>query len=91
MKFLTGPTFVFAILVLAPVSHLACQTQGHLANSVDSILSDYDRADSPGWAVLVVQDGEVALRRGYGMASLEHQHRGTEHLVELLDFLLILV
>lgn len=49
------------------------QQQDQLSLQVDSIFSDYDRTDSPGWAVLVVRNGEILLRRGYGMANLEHE------------------
>jgi CubicO group peptidase (beta-lactamase class C family) len=37
------------------------------------MFAEYDRTDSPGWAVLVVRDGQVVLRRGYGVANLEHE------------------
>jgi len=39
---------------------------------VDAIFAAYDNTRSPGCAVGVIQDGEFVLRRGYGMANLEH-------------------
>ena len=39
---------------------------------LDAIFKRWDRKDGPGAAVLVVQDGEVVHRKGYGMADLEH-------------------
>lgn len=40
---------------------------------VDRLFASVDKEDSPGAAVLVVQDGKVVLRRGYGAANLEHR------------------
>jgi CubicO group peptidase (beta-lactamase class C family) len=42
------------------------------ASRVDSVFAKYDREPSPGLAIVVVQDGRVVLRRGYGLASMEH-------------------
>jgi CubicO group peptidase (beta-lactamase class C family) len=41
-------------------------------SKIDQIFAAYDKADSPGCAVAIVQDGAVAYERGYGMADLEH-------------------
>ena len=38
---------------------------------VDAIFRDVDRSDSPGCAVGVYRDGQIAYARGYGMANLE--------------------
>lgn len=38
---------------------------------VDAVFSEYDRTDSPGCALGVVQDGELVYARGYGMADLD--------------------
>jgi len=38
---------------------------------VDRIFAAYDRSDSPGCAVVVLRDGRVVHRRGYGRAHLE--------------------
>jgi len=38
---------------------------------VDQIFATYNRADSPGCALGVIQDGNFIYRRGYGEASLE--------------------
>src|SRR3546814_13007822 len=34
---------------------------------------DIDNENSPGAAVLVVSNGQVLLKKGYGMANLEHK------------------
>src|SRR5579871_2898824 len=38
---------------------------------VDAIFAAYNKADSPGCALGVIQNGEFAYRKNYGMASLE--------------------
>ncbi len=43
------------------------------AAKVDSLFAHLNKTTSPGMAVLVVQDGRVLLRKGYGMANLEHR------------------
>lgn len=42
-----------------------------LAAYADQLLAAAYPADQPGAAALVIQDGKVVLRRGYGMANLE--------------------
>lgn len=43
-----------------------------LESELDDIFADYDRFDSPGCAVAVVQNGEIVFKKGYGIANLEH-------------------
>jgi CubicO group peptidase (beta-lactamase class C family) len=43
-----------------------------LSREVDALFERWHRPDSPGAAVLVIHDGRVVHRAGYGMASLEH-------------------
>lgn len=38
---------------------------------IDAVFKDLDRPDSPGCALAVIRDGQIAYQRGYGMASLE--------------------
>ena len=42
-----------------------------LARYADQLFSQAYPADEPGAAVLVIKDGQVVLRKGYGMAPLE--------------------
>lgn len=44
-----------------------------LQEKVDTIFAAYDKADSPGCAVGVVQDGNFVYKHGYGMGSIELQ------------------
>jgi CubicO group peptidase (beta-lactamase class C family) len=39
---------------------------------VDKLLSEWDKSDSSGCALAVIQNGEIIYQRGYGMASLEY-------------------
>ena len=43
-----------------------------LEERVDALFADYDTTRSPGCSVGIVQAGELAFARGYGMANLEH-------------------
>jgi CubicO group peptidase (beta-lactamase class C family) len=46
-------------------------SHAELAAYADALLSKTYPADRPGAAVIVVRDGEVVLRKGYGLASVE--------------------
>ncbi|HEX2206495.1 MAG TPA: serine hydrolase domain-containing protein [Longimicrobium sp.] len=48
---------------------------------VDALFAAYDRDDSPGCAVGVYRDGEIAYARGYGLADLERRVPITPHSV----------
>lgn len=39
---------------------------------IDSVFQNWDRTDSPGCAVGVYRDGELAYANGFGMSNLEH-------------------
>ncbi len=51
----------------------AFKAQNSLEERVDELFSKYNETDSPGIAVLAVRDGKVLLRKGYGLANLEHR------------------
>ena len=38
---------------------------------IDPLFSTYDRTDSPGCVLAVIQEGQIIYQRGYGMADLE--------------------
>jgi CubicO group peptidase (beta-lactamase class C family) len=44
-----------------------------LVQEVDQLLSPEDRKDIPGAAVLVVKDGQILLKNGYGLSNLENK------------------
>lgn len=39
---------------------------------VDRLFVEWDRSDSPGCALGIIEDGQFVYKRGYGMATLEH-------------------
>ena len=43
-----------------------------VAEKVQTIMAEWDRADSPGCAIAVVQEGKTVFKRGYGQANLDH-------------------
>lgn len=43
-----------------------------LTNKVDAVFAKWDKTNSPGCALAVVQDGEIIYSRGYGMANLDY-------------------
>ena len=55
----------------APGSELRA-VRDSLSAEVDRLFEQWHRPDSPGAAVLVLQDGEAVHAKGYGMANLEH-------------------
>jgi len=60
----------------------ACATTGTRVTAddirfVDSLFAAYSGADVPGASVAVIRDGQVIIRRAYGMADLEHRVSAT--------------
>ncbi len=52
-------------------SSLLGQSDNDLDAKVDGLFAQWDRIDSPGCAVAIIQDGETIYTRGYGAAHLE--------------------
>ena len=52
-------------------SGLLGQSDNDLNAKVDGLFAQWDRIDSPGCAVAIIQDGETLYTRGYGAADLE--------------------
>lgn len=67
------PLFLGFLLCLLVTPQLSAQATdaATLTANVDSLFEEWDRPDSPGCALGVIQSGELVYRRGYGMASLE--------------------
>jgi CubicO group peptidase (beta-lactamase class C family) len=65
-------TLYFALLISAVLlcNSLWAEQPGN--PSVDAIFAHYNKPDSPGCSLGVIQDGEFIYRRGYGMANLEY-------------------
>jgi CubicO group peptidase (beta-lactamase class C family) len=45
--------------------------------AVDSLFASYNRPDAPGASVVVIRDGQVVIRRAYGIADLERRVAAT--------------
>jgi CubicO group peptidase (beta-lactamase class C family) len=43
-----------------------------ITQRVDQIFAPWDKPDSPGCSLVVVKDGAIVYKRGYGSAHLEH-------------------
>ena len=43
-----------------------------LTARVDKLFADWNKPDSPGCAIAIIQEVEIIYKRGYGMADLEH-------------------
>ncbi|MBN8227745.1 beta-lactamase family protein [Corallococcus macrosporus] len=66
-----------AAVVLASILVGCAGTPANPRNAVDSLFRDYDGPDRPGASVVVIHDGQVVLRRAYGLASLEKREPAT--------------
>ncbi|UCC49969.1 MAG: beta-lactamase family protein [Gemmatimonadota bacterium] len=61
-----------ALLVVAVSAVNGYGQEKELEARVDSVFAEYDNTRSPGCALGVIRDGKFVLKRGYGMANLEH-------------------
>ena len=52
--------------------HAAAYPRTDLTDRVDALFAEWDRPDSPGAALGIIQDGRLVYARGYGMANLEY-------------------
>src|SRR5579862_2205718 len=62
------------VLLAIPVAVASASAQGEVPPSildVDQLLSQSFPSNAPGAAVLIAQNGEIRLRKGYGLANLE--------------------
>jgi CubicO group peptidase (beta-lactamase class C family) len=62
-------------VLLACISLVSCQARQQplppdVAKQVDKVFEKWDRPDSPGCALGIYKDGQIAYKRGYGMANL---------------------
>lgn len=63
----------FTLLLFITCLFAKAQTNPELLKTrVDSIFKTYTQTGSPGVAVLIVKDGNVIFKNGYGLANLEH-------------------
>jgi len=67
------PLWALTILFAASLAH------GATAKQIDRLFAAYDTTTTPGCMVAVIRDGEVAFRKGYGMADIEAKKAIDEH------------
>lgn len=59
------------ILIIGTLAYPANSADKDVAAQIDQLLADTFEPSEPGAAVIVMRDGQVILRKGYGMANLE--------------------
>lgn len=59
--------FVVFLIVLC----LSFGSADQKIEKVDALFSRWDKSDSPGCALAIIQDGKIIYKKGYGMANLE--------------------
>jgi CubicO group peptidase (beta-lactamase class C family) len=60
----------FALINLFSLNFLSAQET--VSEKADSLFAGYNCSPSPGLAILVVKDGKVVQKKGFGMANLEY-------------------
>lgn len=71
------PALLAALLITSPLAGWTAEPSSALAakapeQQVDALLAKWNQPDMPGCAVEVIRDGKVLLRKGVGMADIEH-------------------
>ncbi len=64
------------LIILSVILLSACSSEKPLDEKlleVDGIFTDYNSADMPGAAVMIIQDGKPILQKGYGTADFERK------------------
>lgn len=64
--------WILTILVFLPMDAVSSPGAERLSSGIDSIFAEWNRAESPGAAVVVTDGGKTILARYYGTADLEH-------------------
>ncbi|MBN1272021.1 MAG: serine hydrolase [Candidatus Aminicenantes bacterium] len=64
---------IAGLLFLGNTASAALKTQDPYTDKVDKLFKDLNKTESAGIAVMALKEGKVLLRRGYGMANLEHK------------------
>ncbi len=61
----------------AAAAQTSPSSQGVTPAQIDAIFAQWNRPDSPGCALSVMQGGRIVYKRGYGMADLSHDAKIT--------------
>jgi CubicO group peptidase (beta-lactamase class C family) len=72
-RFLFAAVFLFAAFAQGNAQPAAEATEpASITAQVDKVFEKWDRPDSPGCALAVIQDGRIVYKSGYGMANLDY-------------------
>jgi CubicO group peptidase (beta-lactamase class C family) len=64
---------VYLVITLWAASGFwACAPSSDVTSKVDSLFAPFNKTDSPGCVVVVVKNGEVVYKKGFGMANLDY-------------------
>ncbi|WP_158286412.1 serine hydrolase [Chitinophaga sp. S165] len=64
--------YLLVVLLLSYVQGIAQQIPDSLEPDINKLFSRYSRPGTPGAAVLIVQNGQIIFKKGYGSANLEY-------------------
>lgn len=64
-------TFILLIGSFPAAARLSKPSDADVAKAIDELLTKTYKADEPGASVIVVKDGKVIFRKGYGKANME--------------------
>lgn len=64
--------FVSLILLWIASVFLACAPSPDVTSKVDALFAPFNKNDSPGCVVVVVKNGRVLYKKGFGMANLDY-------------------
>jgi CubicO group peptidase (beta-lactamase class C family) len=69
------PVFIRLLLVLAMTlsTHAGSKRTDALTPRLDALFQDFNQPGSPGASVIIIQDGEIVLAKGYGLANVEEK------------------
>jgi len=67
-----NPLYCF-LLALGVLSCAPYARESSLSSSIDALFSDYNKPDTPGASLAVIQDGKVIYTRAYGLADVENR------------------
>ncbi len=63
--------FVIVCLLISGQNYHGQKSENFLSKQIDKLFSAYDEK-TPGVAVVVVKDGKIVFKKGYGTANLEY-------------------
>lgn len=61
----------FLVIFLFLMTSLSTGFSDDKTDQIDALFALWDKSDSPGCALAIIQNGKIIYKRGYGMANLE--------------------